>query len=398
MSSILALAAMCKCHDIIVRTGTPSLEDREQIMNLLDLGDRHHSASLRQTHDEIPNTDSYDFVLANAPLMVLFSSANHAVRIQFAQSVANSENLPPDFISAQSQWISLIRAAHFAYTGLLQVQPELPLDNENSLSPPVLNFPYTFPQSVSEGLGDLVPEDGPTVATRQLLLPIVKASSGPALERLKSTAQSTISQNKTALTSQRDGPACHGAEAEACLVALDVLTNIMHQVFYTEQNSAPTTPIVNQPTSITDSPLPTDFSKVSPWLQNYLARVTSATPQKPLRRIITSFLTRVPAEYLKVVQSIIDVTPGGACERGVSWANQVQSNNTSVEQLALDIFAHWLVLMMLLDGVWWIGQTGSWELERVILSKERLGWFKEHEGNWWPQSMHRVVTESKKYI
>lgn len=72
----------------------------------------------------------------------------------------------------------------------------------------------------------------------------------------------------------------------------------------------------------------------------------------------------------------------------------------SVEsRCAMDIFAHWLVLMCLLDGVWWIGGIGMWELGRVVSHMEVTGAQQigqEKEEIWWPSSMYRIRLELAK--
>ena len=65
------------------------------------------------------------------------------------------------------------------------------------------------------------------------------------------------------------------------------------------------------------------------------------------------------------------------------------------QQLAVEIFAHWLVLVVLLDGVWWIGGVGAWELERVVqVRRVEWGceclWEWDGEGRWWPEGMGEV--------
>ncbi|KAH6887760.1 C6 transcription factor [Thelonectria olida] len=396
MSSILALAAVCKCHDIITESdsqATPTPQDQAQIRDLLLLGDKHHRASLRQTQADIPHTDYYDHVLANAPLMVLYGTASHCVRIRLAQSMAGtgSESLMSDCAPGQSQWISLIRATHLAYTGLLNAQPEFPdTMRERSPAPPAISLPLFAPQS-PDGNDIISPEDGPTRETRRLLLPILETTSASALERLGSKAQiAYLSQS------------CRSAELESCFVALEILRNIVDDVFNTHPESS-TTAGLQAPD--TDFHLISQLSEVSPWLRSYLARVTSATRPKPLRRIITSFLNRVPTEYLNLAQTTLDLIPvhagpyedngpGEAAEFGLP-------QDGPAARLAMDIFAHWLVLVMLLDGVWWIGGTGAWELERVVGFMHRRGWVETQEGSrgsWWPESMHKVVTEAKKYI
>ncbi|KAI2829287.1 transcriptional regulator family: Fungal Specific TF [Aspergillus niger] len=72
MSSLLSLAAACKCHDIANENTQRPLDTRTltEINDLLALAERHHAASLRNIQATMQITESYDNVLANAALMV----------------------------------------------------------------------------------------------------------------------------------------------------------------------------------------------------------------------------------------------------------------------------------------------------------------------------------------
>lgn len=54
---------------------------------------------------------------------------------------------------------------------------------------------------------------------------------------------------------------------------------------------------------------------------------------------------------------------------------------------------------MLLDGVWWIGGIGAWELGRIvtIIGNKGLGSLQENN-TWWPASMYRIYAELKKQV
>jgi hypothetical protein len=62
----------------------------------------------------------------------------------------------------------------------------------------------------------------------------------------------------------------------------------------------------------------------------------------------------------------------------------------------MDIFAHWLVLVMLLDGVWWISDIGEWELGQVVslVKTQDLPSQSADTGEtWWPETMYLVKRE-----
>ncbi len=64
----------------------------------------------------------------------------------------------------------------------------------------------------------------------------------------------------------------------------------------------------------------------------------------------------------------------------------------------MDILAHWLVFVMLLDGLWWIGEIGPWELELVISLVRNRDWGADmiEEEDWWPEKMMRIRDARKR--
>uniref|UniRef100_A0A0D2XXK5 C6 transcription factor n=1 Tax=Fusarium oxysporum (strain Fo5176) TaxID=660025 RepID=A0A0D2XXK5_FUSOF len=356
MSSILALAAVRKCHDLI----SQPLQriDKSQVRHLLALADEHHRVSLRQTRADIPITNHYDHVVANAPLMVLYATANHAVRIHVEKTLDAGERT--SLAPVQLHWMTLIRAAHLAYTGLLHSTKDFGFLEDFTASPPDITLN-------SQSTNGLVPlgENGPTPQTEQLLMPIIAATSGSALEKLRTRAQAL--EFAAHLKPSWESPG-EDTELQACLVALEALSSIVKELFHPDQSA------------YTDSQQPdleagwaalSQLSDVSPWLRNYMARVTFSTPPKPLRRTIMWFLNRIPSEFLSIVESVLDnipTSPGSIPDEGI----QCEGDVSETTRLAMDIFSHWLVLVMLLDGVWWIGGIGA----LIILSWDsplRLG-------------------------
>lgn len=358
MDSLLALSAASKSYDMLSMIDTP-LSDLSQIDGLLTLADQRHTASLEQVQAALPTLDQYNDVFANAALMVLYSSASHCVRIKVTElAKAKGVNLPGHLYPYHSQWISLIRAAHMAYAGL-QHQP----DQDLSLA----DLPLEDDVEVLDE-NALSPEDGPTEQTKTLLLPIISATSDAAFSSLFERAQETAAsvQDETQLD-----------ELRVCTDTLSILKQTAAEVFTPSKKSD------RLAASETWTPLG-KLSRVSSWLRRYLGRVTSSTPTTPLRRTIMSFVNQVPIEYLSLVQSILDIIP-------IDSAESLDVVTTPTQRLAMDIFAHWLVLVMLLDGVWWIGPIGGWELGRVVafMRSQQL----HDERNWWPESMLLIKNE-----
>ncbi|KAJ5525348.1 hypothetical protein N7494_011998, partial [Penicillium frequentans] len=376
MSSLIALAAACKCHDL-VKSNT-SLEGQAviQIQELLMLAERHHRSSLQHIQVAMAQSDCYDNILANAALMVLYASASHSVRVHLATSAKRSgQKLPDELLPQHSQWMSFTRAAHIASTAILDgiVESMTDIQTEQNPPTPTVNTP-ALPNQHLNGTVVLSPQDGPTENTRRLFLPLVVSTYTQALKIL------------------RGKPSNH-LTFDACLEALSVLETCASDALSTNKtverhNSPRIEPLVLK-----------HIKKVSPWVGEYMASVTSMKSPKALRRTIMSFLNKAPAKFLNIVQSMLD---SSFAEAGIE--NMMAPNSSepqiplldSTRLLIMDIFAHWLVLVMLLDGVWWIGGIGQWELGRVIaLIKPRVSLHQpiDTRETWWPESMHCVKLE-----
>ncbi|KAH6607036.1 hypothetical protein Trco_003349 [Trichoderma cornu-damae] len=385
MGSILALSAVCKCYDIVTQSPSP-LDRLAEIKQLLILADQRHRTSLHQLQAAIYDNHC-DTVLANAALMVLYALSGHWVRVLLAKKAKRGGKiLSNEMLPLQSQWITSIRAAYVAYVGLLNSTCSDGKDESMSVPSDVTND-IPLPTTTLLGENLFFPQDGPSEGTKQLLLPIVSATYMTALAKLDVRAQSlwledgalTIIQTRKASTS----------ELQACLASLGLLEELFAKVFA----SNPSEPELPQ------SPCPTTGSshlgrldRASPWLRHYLARVTSAKPSKLWRRTIMAFVNRVPLEYLQLVQSALDYMPLAAKQPASNSLGKILPLGAA-QHLAINIFAHWLVLVMLLDGVWWIGRIGQWELGRILSFAEAEYWIPESAGTgeaWWPESMYAV--------
>lgn len=383
MSSLLALAAACKAHDIAKQNPTPlDHQILADIGALLALGDSHHIASLRHISASMQKADSYDHLLANAALMVLYASASHSVRVFLAATAKQrGQRLPGDILPQNSQWISFTRAAHTASTAVLN-------HIINGPDCPGVDTRLMSPGTASCNKDVLAPEDGPTKKTKRLFLPLVASTYIRALESLRRRAESTAT-----LLKQSDQPLSDTHQLEASLDTISILENCASKALLPREDN----PSVDAP----QNPLTSfdELSRVSSWVARYMISVTSIQSPRVLRRIIMSFLNKAPAEFLSLVQSVLDSPSVEA--RAERWMTQDSPGSeepslSATHLLALDIFAHWLVLVMLLDGVWWIGDIGQWELGQIVSLMKTQDLMSQLAGTgetWWPESMYLVKRE-----
>ncbi|KAE8150847.1 hypothetical protein BDV25DRAFT_105005 [Aspergillus avenaceus] len=386
MSSLLALAAACKSHDIAKQTQAP-LNDQNltEIRELLALADRRHRASLRHIQAAMQNSKSYDYILANAALMVLYASASHSIRVHLAATAKqDGRRLPNDLYPQHSQWISFTRAAHTASTAVLKNIVDTADRGSGVTTQPDTRF--DLPRAIGCSTGVLSPQDGPSEATKRLFLPLVASTYRRAVESLRRRAESTAELLKGSEPFVADS-----LPLNVFLKTVSVLEQCASAALSNKGKGE------NATDPLTHSTLSSETCEVSQWVARYMISVTSMQSPQVLRRIIMSFLNKAPAEFLTTVQSVLD-TPSVE-ERADRWMTQ-DSPGSEVPPLdathlqAMDIFAHWLVLVMLLDGVWWIGDIGQWELGQVMSLVRTQILQSVHPGEtWWPESMYLVKRE-----
>ncbi|KAF9884559.1 hypothetical protein FE257_001504 [Aspergillus nanangensis] len=383
MSSLLALAAACKSHDIARQARNPlDTQDLMDIQELLALAERHHRDSLRHIQVALHNSESYDYLLANAALMVLYASANHSIRVHLAATAKQyGRQLPAEVYPQHSQWISFTRAAHTASTAILNDIVDATTNAWTPVTNPPIETQLKLPKSV------LSPQDGPSEKTKRLFSPIVASTSSRAIESLRRRAESTTDVLKTSQLSDYDYQ-----QLQASLETLSMLENCACTALSTREEKQMAELPQSPPISVEQ------LARVSPWVARYMISVTSMESPQALRRIIMSFLNKAPAEYLSLVQSVLDSPPVNA--RAEKWMSRDSPGSdvpplNPIHLLALDIFAHWLVLLMLLDGVWWIGDIGQWELGQIIslMKTQNLPCQSDTGETWWPESMYLVKRE-----
>ncbi|KAI7977166.1 hypothetical protein EIK77_005371 [Talaromyces pinophilus] len=392
MKSVLALSAVCKCLDIINQPSA-SHEDRGQVMELLSFANAYHMESLREVQATLPQTKHYDHILANAAMMGMYGSGSHCARIWLAKTATLGDQLQEDLTPRHSQWIRLFRAVHLAYDGL---QKNIPSSGDTTqlstdLSPDQLitrNSPqihYEFQPSRIEQHRNPI---------NHALYPIMAATVGTALTKLRRRARDRAILEASNELGGFDSSIIHGnPEIEACFVALSILRNIGSETFPTG-DLTPTTPVSFE----VDIDPVGQLSEVSPWLRRYTASITSMVPSPLPRRFIMAFIHKVPTKFLNLVEEMLSLIHTNSTDSDrISWATPDVS---IAHQLAIDIFAHWLVLVVLLDNVWWIGDIGAWELGQIVSFKKEAQWptcLWNRDADWWPESMFEISRHFEKH-
>ncbi|KAH8708376.1 hypothetical protein GQ44DRAFT_731654 [Phaeosphaeriaceae sp. PMI808] len=192
----------------------------------------------------------------------------------------------------------------------------------------------------------------------------------------------------------------------ACTAAFEILEQIRSSAFYTTSPSLPPSPSLSSPATESLQPESTSSPRVAPWLrafayQSITTKSIIPQPTQPLTRFFLSFLSQAPQAYLDLVLPLLDQrleSPTGAS------SGRIRADLTKKQALALDIYAHWSVLMFLVeDESWWIGTLPEVTLTGMV---NRYGegfvsrlWPNDGpgEGQWWPGSMLNILREIKRY-
>ena len=431
MRSILAFAAVCRCRDLIISSSMSGshishigdMDDveslRGKVMAMAALADQYHLESLRETQKSLNETTGYDAVLANAAIMGMYGSGSYVVRLWLARHMHGNLHGMEEEMPKHPAWIGLYRAVDLAYAALWNDLPE-----EEEVTPGLDVSPRGEGQSQREKGGFQHP-----------VLGIFAATMPSALQQLRRRVEEVMMMHGTETETEMD----------MCLKALALLEEVAGETFAgyygTNQNSNDSSgntessggrpgrnpnPILRPGSSPPRTspqfgvnldrchPHPR-LSTIAPWLRRYTASITSAVPSRLPRRTIVRFIHRVDGGYHKLVEegmvrllsayptySSPEVVSGDGIDGRLSEDASMPGLDDScinglddTHQLALDIFAHWLVLVMLLDQVWWIGEIGCWELGRIIVAARAAGLWRE--GDWWPESMWEVGRQFEKH-
>jgi hypothetical protein len=126
------------------------------------------------------------------------------------------------------------------------------------------------------------------------------------------------------------------------------------------------------------------LAQIPTWLRCWVCRDPKPSQTEPLSRTFLAFFFCAPEAYLDLLFPLLD--------------HRESSDNhglSSAELLALDIYAHWLVLMFLVeDEAWWSGDFPVLALQGLIrrYGDELVDGLQEQ---WWPGSMLEIMTRLK---
>ncbi|KAK1750350.1 hypothetical protein QBC47DRAFT_438666 [Echria macrotheca] len=407
-SSIVAMAAMCCCNDIMAHPA-PVPRDRERVIEMLATANRHHLNALQVMQRTITHNSPYDQILANALLMAGYGAASQRVRIWLATTAQPGEVLADEFLPTASSWVSLFNAVDTAYSSVLRISaaPTINQDHDDTdddgQSVPGSSRAGSTGSTYAASRSTSQTQEFPPIArqaaaiTQHVLFPALFATSGMALERLNRAIEGTLGVLDTtgalSLSDPIYGDAYSRSSLVTCRAAMDVLLGVASEICPLGPN------LTNVPPYMPRAHL---LTGVSEWLRSYLARALAEAPSCLTSRIIFSFLLRVSPQFVHTTRSTPDSSPAGLNYMPIETVNSRTIELSAADALAIDIFAHWLAFTLLIDSAWFFGNLGFWELGKIVVMFQtghlRLPHVAELNGEWWPASIYRVSMDVQKFM
>lgn len=368
--SLLALSAACLCCDMICS----GMANPRVVRKLLLAGYQHHTATLEQMRALIaePQAINREPMLATAVMVVPFSIAFQHVNHWVLRNTSGGSYRKRLSVRARDTLI-LVRGVKTVL---------LALDSTAATSPalvPPTGAPWTT--GLTPEAENMISSTIPANPSRtHLMFPILTATS----ERAFSSLETAI--NFVSLDYSHDS-----ATVSACAEAFDVLNNIRIDTF-TPSDYATAASWKDETNYTLDAN--SSLATVASWLRSYAARPGIPSESEPMYRSFLAFFIRAPQVYWDLLIPLLDQRLESPMELLSDDAGL-----TAPQAIALDIYAHWLVMMFLVESEsWWIGDLPVVGLRGMINRYgERfavvVGPDRGFLEGWWPGSMLKIKTE-----
>jgi hypothetical protein len=377
--SVLALSAACLCCDTI----SDGNADPETVRQILDLGLQHHTLALEhmRTMMSCPTASEIQPLLANALMLVPFALAFQQIQhwMLFAKGSQDTHPLTP------RDAILLLRGIG---TTIILLNSNRADRSDESRSPKSKTPWDTMLSSQNTDSRNFtsIPEHS------HAMFPVLAATFRQALLNLQCRIESALA------TPQAD------KNTASIFDAYDILNDIMSSTFSNSrkiENLSEYVTHVGFPLAdcrIRDIANTIKFSvapdsllaQVPSWLRNFVLRRPRPTHTEPLARSFLAFFSGVSKTYVDLLLPLLDPRIDNLDD---------DPELTIAEVLALDVYAHWLVLMFLVENeAWWVGDFPVAALQGLIAryGDEFLGTSSIPE-QWWPASMLEVATRLKQW-
>jgi len=390
LHAILAVAAADIAWNMI-SDGKPA--EFEAVAQALLTGYQHYNLASEQMRQAIVTPGSFEPepLIASTLMLIPFATASQQVN-HWLSSRSGATNSCKPLSSTPRDVIVIMRGVR----AMLQAADDV--DSGTIIDP--------FPKAKEElsdsysSVADTPIFAVPAQSRKHLMSAIVSTTSRAAFARLQNFLDFALLHDQN----------CSYHSLLACTAAFANLKTIRKAAFDVDaMNRTPgTTPPTQLPSPGMDfgGPEIASASSIAPWLRSFAAQFCVASsvdlqPTEPLTRFFLSFYIQAPQEYLDVVLPLLDQRLESPIDR---FPSGLPTELTQTQALALDIYAHWSVLMILVEEEsWWIGTlpevTLSGMLNRFGDDFVSKGWPANGvaKGEWWPGKMLSILRDIKKY-
>lgn len=378
LHSLFAVSAACICHDMISENHIP---DTREVNKVLMAGYEHFNVASQLIRETIssPGTVNPEELLASAVLLVPFATSSQQVN-HWVSSRDTSRALSRKRLSTTPRDAIIIMRA---------VRATLQTLHHHTSSTTLENSPGMEVAFDSPGDGKISFPAALAPSRTHIMLPILANTIHCAFTKLQQRLESTFPNHGDDV----------GALASACGTAFQILKYISNKTFSTSDTNLTSSANVLMETSFdpTSVPLP----QVAPWLRSFSRKARDPLPTEPLTSLLLSFLVQVPQAYLDFVLPLLDQRLENPISAKI---DNITTELTREQALALDIYAHWSVLMFLVgEDSWWIGDlpvvTLLGMLNRYGGDFVAVAWPEEASGpeEWWPGSMLGILQTIRRY-
>lgn len=376
--SLLAVSATCLACDMI----KDATADASEVNRVLMTGYRHYNLASERMRALIsqPNGFEPQHILASAILLTPFAAASQQVN-HWISSRTKPQMSCRLLSSTPKDVIVIMRGIRTTLENLdctslrsnLETAGESKSENVNSVVSPETNIP----------LAALPP------SRTHMMTSMIASTSQLAFRKLESRLESAFihcgESSKDSLS--------------ACSAAFEILKSIRNKAFFTP-NSFKNSSFLTQIEKIA-GPGPFSLTQMNSWLHDYLSRSTIPLPTGPLTRFFLTFLVQIPQAYLDLLLPLLDQRlEVPAC----AMLDNLPAEMSREQALALDIYAHWSVLMFLVEEEsWWIGKLPVVTLAGMVnryggeFVTKLLPTNDTGQEKWWPSSMLDILQEVKQH-
>ena len=381
--SLLAVSAVCICCDMISRESPPDIRAVKQV---LVIGYRHYNLASERMRGMISDVNILqpEPFLTSSLLLVPFATASQQIN-HWISSRSDTEDSPRFLAITPRDVLVLLRGVKTTLQALAGSESDLDLNVREQME--------LAADNASSLLEPDVPPKIPPPSRTHLMFPIIAATSEVAFLKLQQRLDSICPR-------LNDEERKHSnAALSACAAAFELISNVRTSTFSPSECSPPKW--LNETVGKPSKPEEVSLPQLSPWLRAWATTPSIALPTDPLTRPFLTFYVQTPQEYFDLVLPLLDQRLESPIQ---SKYEEVSAALTREQALALDIYAHWSVLMFLVEEEsWWIGQLPLLTLTGMVNTYGDD--FVHHlwpahgpdQEQWWPGSMLRILREIKQY-